>query len=1414
MLLDLRAARGSAHLLVSLWTAVAVSPALAAEAPPATFAQLSERYSAQARPLLAKYCLDCHSADAPESELDLQRFASLDEIRTDSEAWLKVAEMLDAGEMPPAEADQPSDEERGALRAWVADYLRAESYAHVGDPGPVIVRRLNNAEYTYSIQDITGVPLQPAREFPADGAAGEGFTNAAAAMSMSPALVQKYLDAAKGIAAHAVLLPDGFRFSPSTTRSDWTNDKVAEIRQLYRNYTDSAGASQVNLQGIVFDTNDGGRLPVEQYLRATLQEREAIASGAKSIAAVAAEHHLNAKYLGILWRALNDTTPSALLDNLRTRWRTAQVDDSAALAADIAAWQQALWRFTSVGHIGKVGGPTAWQEPVSPLAARQDVRLPLAPADGADELTLYLLTRDAGDGNDADAVIWERPRLVAPGRPDVLLRDIRAVAQQADDLREQIIATAEHALAAADEAERSEKQSDLTELAAKHSVSREVLAAWLEYLGIGAGGNVAIQTHLQDRIVDASGHDFVDGWGTGETPNVVANASDELVRIPGTLKPHSVAMHPSPSLAVAVGWRSPVAAQVHVTGAVQHAHPECGNGVTWTLEVRRGGAVQRLAAGIAHGGAVTPTGDFPRVAVREGDVIALSIGPRDGNHSCDLTAVDLTVASPSETWDLAADVSPDIHAGNPHADRQGRAGVWNFFTEPAQADAPAVIVAGSLLAKWRAAGASEERATIAKSIAALLQQAPADATTPDGQLYRQLLSLGGPLMSHAIASNTPQGAPQDVAESPWGLATSQFGKDLDGAAIDDASLAVQAPHVIAVKIPAELARGAEFVASATLAPGAGDEGSVQLQATTAAPGGVAGLQPSSAVITDAGGAWTSDTERLSFASPILVRDGGAARARMEQAFADFRAVFPAALCYTKIVPVDEVVTLTLFYREDEPLRRLMLDDAQAAELDRLWSELHFISQDALTLVDGLEQLLEFATQDGDPSVFEPLREPVAARAAAFRQAMIDAEPKQLDALVEFAALAYRRPLAPNEAGELRALYQRLRAESLPHDEAFRLTLARILISPSFLYRLETTETQAASASIEGEFNTRALTDWELASRLSYFLWSSPPDAELRELAASGQLRDPQTLRSQARRMLQDRRTERLAREFASQWLHVYEFDTLDEKSERHFPEFAALRGDMYEEVIQFFTAAFRDDASILSYFDADHTFVNARLADFYQLPAADDNEWRRVEGVRSQGRGGVLGFAATLAKQSGASRTSPILRGNWVSEVLLGEKLPKPPPGVPVLPEDEFATAGLTVRQLVEKHTSDARCAKCHVRIDPLGFALEEFDAIGRRRDKDLADRPIDAHTTLPDGAVVDGLPGLRDYLTHGRRDALVRQFCRKLLGYALGRPVRLSDRPLLDEMVARLEQNGFRFTAAIDTILSSPQFLTVRVEE
>ena len=224
--------------------------------------------------------MTCHSTEEQEGDLDLERFDTLKAVRADARAWQKVAEMLDNGEMPPKKASQLSGDERARLRNWVRNYLDTEAKARAGDPGRVVLRRLSNAEYTYTLRDLTGVEsLDPAREFPVDGAAGEGFTNTGNALVMSPALLTKYLDAAKEVASHAVLLPDGFRFSPGTTPRDWTEETLAKIRAFYREFTDASGGDKVNLQGIVFDTNQGGRLPLEKYLAATIAERDALDAG-------------------------------------------------------------------------------------------------------------------------------------------------------------------------------------------------------------------------------------------------------------------------------------------------------------------------------------------------------------------------------------------------------------------------------------------------------------------------------------------------------------------------------------------------------------------------------------------------------------------------------------------------------------------------------------------------------------------------------------------------------------------------------------------------------------------------------------------------------------------------------------------------------------------------------------------------------------------------------------------------------------------------------------------------------------------------------------------------------------------------------------------------------------------------------
>ncbi len=1217
---------------------------------------------------------------------------------------------------------------------------------------------------------------------------------------MSPALFSKYLAAAKEVAAHAVLLPDGFRFSPSTTRRDWTDEIMARIRAFYREFSDGRGSETVNLQGVVFNTNDGGRLPLAKYLAATIENRDSLAKGSRTIAAVAQEQKLNAKYLNILWKSLTNTEPSLLLGGVRERWKAAKPADAAALAAQIAEWQRALWRFRTVGQLGKVGGPKRWLEPVDPLVSAQELRLKFPETADGQEVVVSFVASDAGDGNAHDFVVWQRPRLVAPGRPDLLLRDVRAVTHELARRREQVFARAATYLTAADLAALERGRPDVDKLARKHGIERDALVAWLDYLGIGSGDAVSLEGHLPKKFTNVANYGFINGWASPGLPELVANSSDQHVRIPGNMRPHSVAVHPTPTLRVAAGWRSPLAATFRVEGTVTHAHPECGNGVTWSLELRRGHTRRRLAAGVAQGGTPVKIGPLDRIDVHAGDLISLLIGPRGGNHACDLTAIDLSLSSTGDnhqTWSLAEDVSSDVLAGNPHRDRYGNEAVWHFYSEPDQGGALGpVIPPGSLVARWQAAKNKDERQKLANEVQKLLVSGPPEPKdSPDAVLYRQLAAAGGPLFSALFlvragdridAAAKPQRKAGNAvpAALEWGLDPALFGKHPSGSAIDGASLCVQAPSIVTIRLPADLVAGSELVAGGVLDKATGAKGSAQLQLAAGRPQSQSGPQSS---------------------VPFLVSDGGQARRPIQAAFDEFRMLFPAALCYAKIVPVDEVITLNLFYREDDHLVRLMLDEAQKAYLDRLWDELRFVSQDALTLVDVLAQLLEYASQDADPSVFEPLKKPINDRAAAFRQRLKATEPVHQGALLDFAARAMRRPLHESESRELRALYSTLRQEGLGQDEAFRFTLARILVSSAFLYRIETPGPGAGQGPVS---------DYELAGRLSYFLWSTLPDADLLRAAASGKLHETGTLLDQTHRMLKDGKARRLATEFACQWLHIYDFDQLDEKSERSFPTFNTLKAAIYEESIQFFTDFFQSNRSVLDILGADYTFLNQQLAEHYQIPGVKGEKWRRVNGVKKHARGGILRQATTLAKQSGASRTSPILRGNWISEVLLGERLPRPPKGVPVLPEDEAALKNMTVRQVVERHSTDAKCAVCHRRIDPFGFALERYDAIGRWRDKDLGGRPIDTQTTSPDGRPLDGADGLEDYLTSYKRDVFVGQFCRKLLGYALGRSVQLSDEPLLAEIQTDLKANNYHVLAAVDAIVRSRQFRDIRGRE
>lgn len=1372
----------------------------------ASFQRLGKQYSEVVQGILKRTCNDCHSTSKMEGDLDLEQYRSLTEIRRAPKAWIKVIEMLDNGEMPPKDAPQLSNDEKKLLRDWARNYLDAEALANAGDPGPVVLRRLSNSEYNYTIRDLTGIPsLNPTREFPVDSAAGEGFTNTGNALVMSPALLTKYFDAAKEISQHAVLLPTGIEFSPNQTSSDWTNEKLAAIREFYRKFADEGGGTQVNLQGIVFDTNSGGRLAVEKYLKATLVERDSLKSGQKSIAQVAAEQKLNPKYLGMLWEMLQQKEQSIVLSSIRSKWEQATPEKMDDLLLEVSRWQQALWRFTSVGHIGKKNGPTSWQEKVSPVATTQEIRVKLNPQLGQKETVLYLAASDLADGNANDFVVWNRPRIVAPGRPELSLRDLRSLTQALASKRTEIFSATSKILDAVSEAS-SLPDPSATELAKKYQVDETVLSAWLDMLGIGGSTELNL-SYLTDKQSNGGGYDFVKGWSTGELPNITANSSDQHVRIPGNLKGHGVCVHPTPEQAVCIGWQSPIDGAINIEGAITHAHPECGNGTTWEIVLRRGSTRQLLANGVAHGGTPVPFGPLSKIAIRKGDLISVVIGPRDGNHSCDLTDVDLKlsdVGNEKNRWSLSGDVSADIHAANPHSDSLGNPNVWHFYREPVQADGKSTsIPAGSLLARWQTSTDKEEKRQIGAALQQLLLAGPEvemGADHPDVRLYKLVGSLAGPLMQKLAARLDLSSAANSGDASSAGLDPQLFGKHPKGQKIDDLSICVAAPNVIEVRIPNEIAEGAEFVTTAMLDPESAKEGSAQALVLDQKPDLNLGVVAGSTKDVIGTGPWTSNNRSVSHSNPILVHEGSQARARIEKDLEQFRDNFPIALCYTKIVPVDEVVTLTLFFREDDQLQRLMLSPEQTAELNRLWDELHYVSRDALTLVDAYNQLMEYATQDADPSVFEPLRKPINDRAAAFRETLLQSEPAHIQAVLEFANRAFRRPLTSEDRLELENLYVVLRKQELPHEEAIRLLIAKVLVSPAFLYRTETPPDSEKSGPVN---------DFELATRLSYFLWASQPDASLREAAQAGSLRKDEVVSAEAKRMLADPRAVRLATEFAAQWLHIYDFENLNEKSERHFPEFLGVRSAMAKESELFFADLFQNDRSILSLIDSDYTFLNEQLANYYGIPGVAGEEWRRVDNIKQFHRGGILTLGTTLTKQAGASRTSAILRGNWLCEVVLGDKLPKPPQGVPQLPDS--VPEGLTERQLIERHSTEPSCIKCHAQIDPFGYALEGFDAVGRFREKDVAGLKIDTLTSLPDGSKIDGLEGLRSYILEKRKEDFVRQFCKKLLGFSLGRATQLSDEPLLQEMQTKLAANDYRVSVAVESIIQSQQFREIR---
>lgn len=399
--------------------------------------------------------------------------------------------------------------------------------------------------------------------------------------------------------------------------------------------------------------------------------------------------------------------------------------------------------------------------------------------------------------------------------------------------------------------------------------------------------------------------------------------------------------------------------------------------------------------------------------------------------------------------------------------------------------------------------------------------------------------------------------------------------------------------------------------------------------------------------------------------------------------------------------------------------------------------------------------------------------------------------------------AFRRPLKPGELDRYLRLFSLAREQGESFEEGLSVAIQGLLVSPHFLFRMEP-DSAAAQPGTAQPVGQHAL-----ASRLSYFLWSSMPDDELLNLADQGALAKPVVLEAQVRRMLKDPKSTALVENFGGQWLELRKLDSVRPDRERFKEWDDYLRTSMRQETERFFQHIVQQDASILDFLDARYTFLNERLANFYGIPGVDGVEFRKVD-LTGTRRGGLLTQASVLTVSSYATRTSPVLRGKWILDNVLNSPPPPPPPNVPNLDEAKV-DAGASLRVQLEEHRKNPTCASCHSRLDPLGFALENYNAIGQWREKE-GSTPIDTSALLPDGRTFSGPDGLKQVLKTDR-GAFAECVTEKLLTYALGRGLERYDRPTVRTIAARLPGKDYRFSALVLEIVNSLPFRMRRGE-
>ena len=965
-------------------------------------AELEVEFTRTVRPFLETYCISCHGQQGPAAQMDLSGFTTMAALVRDGRRWSQMLERLEAEEMPPEGARHPTPQERRAAVAWFHAVRGGETSRNAGDPGVVLARRLSNAEYNYTVRDLTGVDIRPTREFPVDPTNTAGFDNSGETLMMSPTLLKKYLAAAREVASHKYLKEEGFAFAPHLMLAETDRDKFA-VHQIIDFYREQ-------------------NIDYADYFQTAwrFRHRAALGQPNATLAVLARQHGVSAKYLETVWSTLESGEEVGPLVKLQAMWRALpepQADQPSVARAgceEMRSYIAKVRRKVEPQFINITAGPigTAWQ----PL------------------------------------LIWKNTQYATHRRKF----DPRQLQVEGEPL------------------------------------------------------------FNQDDVVEPK---WDNPFGPGKTILVENEPGD-------------------PDLFVPTGQRA-----------------------------RYEAAWGRFCSA------------FPDMLYKES---------RGRNY-----------------FRTGGDQGRYLSAGFHN--------VMGYFRD-------------------------------------------------DQPLYELLL-------------------------------------DEDQRATLD-----------------EMWREMDFVASAN----------IRTYVEFAKLG-------------------TRGT-----------RD-------------DFKDGEPEV----QEIEVEEIIS-------EAKIRHLEADYLEVAK-------------------DGNDVAIQ-AIEDFFDTANEGIR--------WVQQARLDAEPSHLQSLFDFAARAYRRPLSSADRVDLLAFYRKARERySLDHEGATREVIVLVLTSQKFSYRVDLVEARAG---------VKPLSDFDLASRLSYFLWSSMPDEDLLQHAAAGDLHEPEVIKAQARRMLQDPRIRALAVEFGGNWLDFRNFEQIGTVDRERFASFSDELGEaMFEEPIRFLLHVFQHNRSILDFLYARDTFVNPKLARHYGMPqgGGDETVWVRVHDADRYDRGGLLPMAAFLTKNAPGLRTSPVKRGYWVAKNILGERIPPPPPLVPELPADE-AKMDLPLRQMLERHRANPSCAACHARFDSFGLAFETFGPVGKRRSYDLGGRAVDALATFPGGIEGEGLQGLRQYIRDHREDDFVEGFSSKLLAYALGRSLALSDDLLIQEIGRKLSDDGHHFETVIESIVTSRQFLNKRGRE